>query len=159
MRPGTAYIIIIAQDYYDLNVSYINPLIFQEAVSSLQRAGGIYSLVALSPSVGVYASGRFTSNVPMRIVQLGSQPNNSLDVKSEDESHPGIKQECQICRWRRQTSIPAVTTSYHAEEGAWQGSLRVTVCWRELLYTDETAWVKNNLLHVVSVIHTYCYHM
>jgi hypothetical protein len=116
-------------------------------VTSLQRAGGIYSLVALSPSVGVYAGGRFTSNVPMRVVQPGSHPNNSLDVKSEYESHPGIKDECKIRRRRRQTSIPAVTTSYHVEEGSWQGSLRVTVCWRELLYTDDAAWVKTNLLY------------
>ena len=107
----------------------------------------MYSLLALSPSVGVYAGGRFTSNVPMRVVQPVSQPNKSLDVKSEDESHPGIKQECQTRRRQRQTSIPAVTTSYHAEVGAWQGSLRVTVCWRELLYTDEAAWVNNNLLY------------
>ena len=92
----------------------------------------MYSLVALSPSVGVYAGGRFTSNVPMRVVQPGSQPNKSLDVKSEDESHPGIKQESQTRRRQRQTSI---------------GSLRVTVCWRELLYTDEAAWVNNNLLY------------
>jgi hypothetical protein len=42
----------------------------------------------------------------------------------------------------------AVTTSYQAEVGAWQGSLRVTVCWQELLYRDDTggAWVNSNLL-------------
>jgi hypothetical protein len=33
-------------------------------VTSLQRAGGTCGLVALSPSVGPYAGGRFTSNVP-----------------------------------------------------------------------------------------------
>jgi hypothetical protein len=48
----------------------------------------------------------------------------------------------------RHKSIPAVTTSYQAEVGAWHGTLRVTVCWRELLYTDDTGaeWVKSNVL-------------
>ena len=147
MRLGTTYIRIIAQDYYDFNVIYMNPLFLQGCSFKFTTCRGIYRLVALSPSVGVYAGGRFTSNVPMRVVQPGSQPNKSLDVKSENETHPGIKQECQNRRRRRQTSIPAVSTSYHAEVGAWQGSLRVTVCWRELLYTDEAAWVKKNLLY------------
>lgn len=118
-------------------------------MTSLQRAGGIYGLVALSPSVGVYAGGRFTSNVPMRVVQPGTQPNNSLDLKTEDNCHPAIKEEGQTRRRQRQKSLPAVTTSYQVEVGAWHGTLRVTVCWRELLYTDDTgaAWVQNNLLY------------
>jgi hypothetical protein len=122
--------------------------IARQAVTSLQHAGGIYGLVALSPSVGVYAGGRFTSNVPIRVVQPATHPNNSLDFKTENNSHPGIKEEGQNRRRRRQASIPAVTTSYQAEVGAWHGTLRVTVCWRELLYTDDTGaeWVKSNLL-------------
>ena len=121
----------------------------REGLTSLQRAGGIYGLVALSPSVGVYAGGRFTSNVPMRVVQPGTQPNNSLDLKKEDNCHPAIKEEGQTRRRQRQKSLPAVTTSYQVEVGAWHGTLRVTVCWRELLYTDDTgaAWVQNNLLY------------
>jgi hypothetical protein len=123
-------------------------LIARLAVTSLQHAGGIYGLVALSPSVGVYAGGRFTSNVSIRVVQPTTHPNNSLDLKTENNSHPGIKEEGQNRRRRRQASIPAVTTSYQAEVGAWHGTLRVTVCWRELLYTDDTGaeWVKSNLL-------------
>ena len=118
-------------------------------MTSLQRAGGNYGLVALSPSVGVYAGGRFTSNVPMRVVQPCTHPNNSLDLKTEDNCPPAIKQEGQTRRRLRQNSLPAVTTAYQAEVGAWHGTLRVTVCWRELLYTDDTgaAWVQNNLLY------------
>jgi hypothetical protein len=61
------------------------------AVTSLQRAGGIYRLVDLSPSVGVYAGGRFTSNVSIRVVQPTTHPNNNLDLKTEENSHPGIQ--------------------------------------------------------------------
>ena len=123
-------------------------LLHRAALTSLQRAGGIYGLVALSPSVGTYAGGRFTSNVPIRVVQPATHPNNSLNLKTEDNSNPSIKQEGEARRRRRQASMPAVTTSYQAEVGAWQGSLRVTVCWRELLYRDDRggAWVNSNLL-------------
>jgi len=82
-------------------------LIARQAVTSLQHAGGIYGLVALSPSVGVYAGGRFTINVPIRVVQPATHPNNSLDFKTENNSHPGIKEEGQNRRRRRQASIPA----------------------------------------------------
>ena len=117
-------------------------------MTSLQRAGGIYGLVALSPSVGTYAGGRFTSHVPIRVVQPATHPNNSLNLKTEDNRNPIIKQEGELRRRQRQASIPAVTTSYRAEVGAWQGSLRVTVYWRELLYTDVPGgdWVNSNLL-------------
>jgi hypothetical protein len=126
---------------------YVHPL-HRGAVASLQRAGGIYGLVALSRSVGTYAGGRFTSNVPIRVVQPATHPNNSLNLKTEDNSNPIIKQEGETRRRQRQASRPAVTTSYQAEVGAWQGILRVTVCWRELIYTDDTggAWVKANLM-------------
>jgi hypothetical protein len=119
------------------------------AVTSLQRAGGVYGLVALSPSVGTYAGGRFTSNVPIRVVQPATHPNNSLNLKTEDNCNPSIKEEGQSRRRQRQAAIPAVTTTYQAEVGAWQGTLRVTVCWRELLFTDATGgeWVKSNLLY------------
>ena len=125
----------------------VHPL-HRGAVASLQRAGGIYGLVALSRSVGTYAGGRFTSNVPIRVVQPATHPNNSLNLKTEDNINPSIKQEGEARRRRRQASMPAVTTSYQAEVGAWQGSLRVTVCWRELLYKDDRggAWVNSNLL-------------
>ncbi len=117
-------------------------------MTSLQRASGIYGLVALSPSVGVNAGGRFTSNVLIGVVQPATHPNNCLDLKTKDNSHPGIKQEGQSRRRLRQAYIPAVTTSYQAKVGAWHGTLRVTVSWRELLYTDDTGagWVKSNLL-------------
>ena len=123
-------------------------LLNRAGVTSLQRAGGIYGLVALSPSVGTYAGGRFTSHVPIRVVQPATHPNNSLNLKTEDNRNPFIKQEGESRRRQRQASIPAVTTSYQAEVGAWQGSLRVTVCWRELLYSDDRggAWVNSNLL-------------
>ncbi len=93
-------------------------------MTSLQRAGGIYGLVALSPVVWVYAGGRFTSNLPIRVVQPATHPNNSLDLKTEDNSHPGLKQEGQSLRRLRlrQASIPAVTISYQAEVGAWHGT-------------------------------------
>jgi hypothetical protein len=122
----------------------------RKVVSSLQRAGGIYGLVALSPSVGTYCRGRFTSNVPVRVVQPASLPNGSLNLKTEGNSNLSIKQEGESRRRQRQqaSSIPAVTTSYQTEIGAWQGTLSVTVCWRELLYTDDTggAWVNTSLL-------------
>ena len=133
---------------FNLHSLYVHTL-HRAAVTSLQSAGGIYGLVSLSPSVGTYAGGRFTSHVPIRVVQPATHPNNSLNLKTEDNRNPIIKQEGELRRRQRQASIPAVTTSYRAEVGAWQGSLRVTVCWRELLYTDDTgaAWVQNNLLY------------
>jgi hypothetical protein len=81
-------------------------------------------------------------------VQPATHPNNSLNLKTEDNSNPSIKQEGEARRRRRHASMLAVTTSYQAEVGAWQGSLRVTVCWQELLYRDDTggAWVNSNLL-------------
>jgi hypothetical protein len=118
------------------------------AVTSLQRASGVYGLVALSPSVGTYAGGRFTSNVPIRVMQPVTHPNNSLNLKTEDNRNPIIKEEGEFRRRQRQASIPAVKTKYEAEVGAWQGTLRVTVSWRERLYTDATGgeWVNSNLL-------------
>ena len=57
----------------------------RRAVNSLQGAGGIYGMVALSPSVGVYpGSGRFTSHVPIRVVQPNTHPNHSLDLATQD---------------------------------------------------------------------------
>ena len=93
-------------------------LLNRAGVTSLQRAGGIYGLVALSPSVGTYAGGRFTSHVPIRVVQPATHPNNSLNLKTEDNKNPIIKQEGESRRRQRQASIPAVTTSYRAEVGA-----------------------------------------
>jgi hypothetical protein len=38
--------------------------------------------------------------------------------------------------------------SYDVIDAAAQGKLRVTICWRELLYNDDAAgeWVKANLI-------------
>ncbi len=49
-------------------------------MNSVQKAGGIFSLVTLSPSVGTYACGMFTGNVPIRVVQPTSHTNNSIDL-------------------------------------------------------------------------------
>jgi hypothetical protein len=58
---------------------------FRRTVASLQGAGGIYGMIALSPSVGVYAgSGRLTSHVPIRVVQPDTHPNHSLDLATVD---------------------------------------------------------------------------
>jgi hypothetical protein len=117
-------------------------------VSSLQNAGGIYSLVALSPSVGSYASGRFRSNVPMRVVQPTTQTNNSVDVETSNHCQPGIKMEAERRKRKRQAVLPCLTMSYEVIVGAWEGKMRVTVCWRELLYDDDTGnrWVYDNLI-------------
>ena len=118
------------------------------AVRSLQNAGGTYSCVALSPSVGCYAGGRFRSNVPIRVVQPATHANNSIDLTTLDNSHPGIKQEGQDRKRKRQAALPSITMSYEVKEGAWQGKMRVTICWRELLYKDDTGgqWVRANLM-------------
>ena len=118
------------------------------AVRSLQNAGGIYSCVALSPSVGSYAGGRFRSNVPIRVVQPATYANNSIDLTTLDNSHPGIKQEGQDRKRKRQAALPSITMSYEVKEGAWHGKMRVTICWQELLYEDDTGgqWVRANLI-------------
>jgi hypothetical protein len=120
----------------------------RNAVSSLQKAGGIYSLVALSPSVGAYASGRFRSNVPMRVVQPTTQTNNSVELETSDHCQPGIKLEAERCKRKRQAVLPCLTMSYEVIVGAWEGKMRVSVCWRELLYDDDTGgrWVYDNLM-------------
>ncbi len=59
----------------------------RRAVASLQGAGGIYGMVALSSSVGVYpGSDRFTSHVPIRVVQPDTHPNHSLDLATKDNN-------------------------------------------------------------------------
>ena len=120
----------------------------RKAVSSLQKAGGIYSLVALSPNVGIYEGGRFSCNAPIRVVQPLSHPNNSIDVKTESQSLPYVKEEGQERKRCRQAVIPAVTTSYEVKVGAWKGLMRVTVCWRELIFNDDSSgrWVQDNLI-------------
>ncbi len=118
MRPGTCHSPLLPQ-VFRLSIPFkVTCRPHREALTSLQRVGGIYGLVALNSSVGVYAGGRFTSNVPMRVVQPGTHPNNSLDLKTEDNCTPAIKQEGKTRRWQRQASLPAVTTSYQAEVGA-----------------------------------------
>ena len=118
------------------------------AVSSLQRAGGIYSLVALSPSVGCYQGGRFRSNVPLRVIQPSRHTANRRDMTRVDNGLLGVKNEVVSSKRKRQAALPSVRMSYDVKEGASQGQLRVTVCWREVLYDDDAAgqWVKQNLI-------------
>ena len=109
-------------------------------MNSLQRARGIYSLVALSPSVGCYQGGTFGSNVPLRVIQ----PHMDVDT----DIFYGIKEEEQLRKRKRQASLPCVRMSYEVKDGGSQGQMRVTVCWREVLYKDDPAgqWVKANLI-------------
>jgi hypothetical protein len=133
---------------FSIKLTIICVLMLRNAVSSLQKAGGIYSLVALSPSVGSYASGRFRSNVPMRVVQPITQTNNSVDLDTADHCEPAIKLAAESRKRKRQAVLPCLTMSYEVIVGAWEGKMRVTVCWRELLYDDDTGgrWVYDNLL-------------
>ena len=114
-----------------------------------RQAGHILSYHLVPPTnVGLYAGGRFSSNVPMRVIQPLTHPNNSIDMKSEGQSYPVIKHECHERKRRRQAIVPAVTTSYEVKAGAWNGNMRVTVCWRELLFNDDSGghWVEDNLI-------------
>jgi hypothetical protein len=117
-------------------------------VSSSQRAGGIYSLVALSPSVGCYQGGRFRSNVPLRVIQPSTHTTNWRDMTMVENGLLGIKEEAVNSKRKRQATLPCVRMSYEVNEGASQGQLRVTVCWREVLYDDDAAgqWVTENLI-------------
>lgn len=117
-------------------------------MSSLQRAGGIYSLVALSPSVGCYQGGRFRSNVPLRVIQPSTYTTNWRTFPTVENGLLAIKEEAVNSKRKRQVSLPCVRMSYEVKEGASQGQLRVTVCWREVLYDDDAAgqWVKENLI-------------
>ncbi len=119
----------------------------RSAVSSLQKAGGIYSLVALSPSVGTYEGGRFRSNVPIRVIQPATHANDKKEGQTVYNSL-GIKLEGEDRKRKRQASLPCVRMSYDVVEGASRGKLRVIVCWREVLYDDQPggAWVNANLL-------------
>ena len=110
----------------------------RRAICSLQSVGGIYALVAVSPSAGVYQDGRFRGNVPIRVVQPATLENNSVDVTSLDDTNLVIKDERESRKRRRQAALPAITVAYEALWGAWNGKLRVTVCWRELLYLDDS---------------------
>ena len=111
-----------------ITLTIIFDLIMRNAVSSLQKAGGIYSLVALSPSVGAYASGSFRSNVPMRVVQPTTEMNNRIDLETLDVCEPGLKQEAERRKRKRQGVLPCLTMSYEVILGAWEGKMRVTVC-------------------------------
>ena len=118
-------------------------------MASLQGAGGIYGMFALSPSVGVYpGSGRFTSHVPIRVVQPDTHSNHSLDLATVDNVF--LQDEGQQRKRHRQASIPPVLMSFEVVNGKWQGKMRVTVCWRELIYKDQDDvngnWAQNNLV-------------
>ncbi len=116
-------------------------------MSSLQKAGRIYSLVTLSPSVGTYEGGRFRSNVPIRVIQPNTCTNDKRDGHTVDNSL-GIKLECESRKRKRQAGLPCVRMSYDVLEGASHGKLSVSVCWREVLYDDKPGgeWVNANLL-------------
>jgi hypothetical protein len=118
------------------------------AISSLQSAGGIYSLVALSPSVGCYEGGRFGKNVPLRCIQPAPETNNRRHKTKFENCLFGIKEEGDIKKRKRQAALPCISMSYDVIEGAWQGKMRVTICWREVLYDDDAKgqWVKANLI-------------
>jgi hypothetical protein len=94
-------------------------------VNSLQRAGGIYSLDSLSPSVGCYQGGKFSSNVPLKVIQPALHQTrevpNSTDMPMEDILFYGIKEEENISKRKRQASLPCVRMSYEVKEGASQG--------------------------------------
>ena len=107
----------------------------------MQNAGGIYGLVALSPSVGCYEGGRFASHVPIRVVQPAAV--------AVDNHNAGVKLEHGTCTKRkRQATLPSLCMSYEVQQGSWHGTMRVTVCWREVLYKDTAGgeWVQENLV-------------
>ncbi len=83
---------------------YVIYCVHRLSVNSLQRAGGIYSLVALSPSVGCYQGGTFGSNFPLRVIQ----PHMDVDT----DIFYGIKEEEQLRKRKRQASLPCVRMSY-----------------------------------------------
>ena len=118
------------------------------AVSSLQSAGGLYSLVALSPSVGCYEGGRFHSNVPLRCIQPARETMTRRLQTMFGNCVFGIKEEGEIKKRKRQAALPCVSMSYDVIDATSQGKLRVTICWREVLYDDDAAgeWVQANLI-------------
>ncbi len=60
----------------------------------------------------------------------------------------GMKLEGERRKRKRQAVLPCVRMSYDVVEGAPRGKLRVSVCWREVLYDDQQggAWVNANVL-------------
>ena len=84
----------------------------------------------------------------MRVVQPTTQTNNSVELETSDHCQPGIKLEAERRKRKRQAVLPCLTMSYEVIVGAWEGKMRVSVCWRELLYDDDTAgcWVYDNLI-------------
>ncbi len=76
------------------------------AVNSLQRAGGIYSLVSLSSSVGVYQGGTFSSNVPLRVIQPALYQTTGVPNCTEmpTEVFYGVKVEEKVSLRKRQAS-------------------------------------------------------
>ncbi len=110
----------------------------RRAVASLQGTGGIYGMVAF----------RFTSHVPIRVVQPDTHPNHSPDLATVDNVF--LQDEGQQRKRHRQASIPPVLMSFEVVNGKWQGKMRVTVCWRELIYKDQDDvdgnWAQNNLV-------------
>ena len=81
------------------------------------------------------------SPYPIRVVQPATVV---------DDHHPaGVKEEDGSCNKRkRQATLPSLCMSYEVQVGAWHGTMRVTVCWREVLFNDSVGgtWVQENLL-------------
>ncbi len=96
----------------------------RRAVTSVQGADGIYGMVALSPSVGVYpGSDRFTSHVPIRVVQPDTHSNHSLDFATVYNVF--LQEEGQQRKRYRQAAIPPVVMSFEVLSGKCQCKMRV----------------------------------
>jgi hypothetical protein len=92
--------------------------------------------------------GRFRSNVPLRVIQPATDTTNCTDMTMADNGLLDIKEEEERSKRKRQAALPCVRMLYEVRDGSSQGKLRVTVCWREVLYDDDAAglWVKANLI-------------
>jgi hypothetical protein len=83
----------------------------------------------------------------MRVIQPATHANDKKEEQTVDNSL-GIKLEGERRKRKRQAGLPCVRMSYDVVEGASRGKLRVSACWREVLYDDQPggAWVNANLL-------------
>ncbi len=89
------------------------------------------------------------SHVPICVVQPDTHPNHSLDLATVHNVF--LQDEGQQRKRHRQASIPPVLMSFEVVNGKWQGKMRVTVCWRELIYNKDQDdvggnWAQNNLV-------------
>jgi hypothetical protein len=83
----------------------------------------------------------------MRVIQPATHSNDKEEGQTVDNSL-GIKLEGERRKRKRQAVLPFVRMSYDVVEGASRGKLRVSVCWREVLYDDKPGgkWINANLL-------------